>query len=522
MSMAHRNLGRDISASVVVFLVALPLCLGIALASGAPLMSGVITGICGGLVAGAISGSRLAVSGPAAGLTVIVAGAIGDLGFSAFLTAVVLAGFIQIILGIARAGLVGSFIPDSVIKGMLAAIGLILILKQIPHAFGYDADPEGNTAFEQPDGQNTFSELLNLGDHIQFGALLIALVSLGILILWEQRRVKQVVGIVPGPLVVVLLAAGMNALFASVAPDWALGTEHLVNIPVFESFSEVQASLATPDFGALGSQALWKVAFTIAIIASLETLLSIEATDKLDPLKRITPTNRELLAQGSGNVVAGMIGGLPMTAVIVRSSANISSGATSKVSTILHATWLLLAISLAPVLMNMIPLAALAAILLMVGFKLTKPSIYRSIWARGWPQFVPFVVTIGVILLTDLLVGIIVGLVVGFAFVIVSNYRVGVNMTQDGKRYLIRLNQNVSFLNKARLRAIFEGIDEGSYVIIDGTRTEFLDSDIIDTIEEFLSGAIDRGIEVELKKRHGAPTDYFSPEGSRSDGEVAA
>jgi MFS superfamily sulfate permease-like transporter len=520
--MTRRNLGQDLSASVVVFLVALPLCLGIALASGAPLMSGVISGICGGLVAGAISGSPLAVSGPAAGLTVIVAGAIDDLGFSAFLTAVVVAGLIQFVLGVARAGLVGSFIPDSVIKGMLAAIGLILILKQIPHAFGYDADPEGDTAFRQPDGENTFSELLNLGEHIQLGALLIALVSLCILMLWDQPKVKKVVGIVPGPLVVVLAATGMNALFAVIAPAWVLGTEHLVNIPVFESFSEIQSTLATPDFAALGSQQLWITAFTIAIIASLETLLSIEATDKLDPLKRITPTNRELLAQGTGNMVAGMIGGLPMTAVIVRSSANISSGATSKVSTILHATWLLLAISLAPVLMNMIPLAALAAILLMVGFKLTKPSIYRSIWARGWAQFIPFVVTISVILLTDLLVGIIVGLLVGFAFVIMSSYRVSVNMTRDGNKFLIRLNQNVSFLNKARLRAIFQDIEEGSYVIIDGTRTEFLDADIIDTIEEFLSGAKDRGIQVEIKKRHGAPTDFFSPEGSNSGEGVAA
>ncbi|MEM1025475.1 MAG: SulP family inorganic anion transporter [Myxococcota bacterium] len=515
--MNQRNLGKDLSASVVVFLVALPLCLGIALASGAPLLSGVITGICGGLIAGAISGSHLAVSGPAAGLTVIVAGAIGDLGFSAFLTAVVVAGLIQVLLGIMRAGLVGSFIPDSVIKGMLAAIGIILIFKEIPHALGYDANPEGDSAFLQADGENTLSELLHLGEHIQFGALLITLVSLALLVLWEQPKIKRLVGMVPGPLVVVILGAGMNALFASVAPSWALGTEHLVNVPVFSSFGDVLSSLSRPDFSAIGQAQVWQAALIIASIASLETLLSIEATDKLDPLKRITPTNQELVAQGAGNMLAGLAGGIPMTAVIVRSTANVASGATSKASAIMHGLWLLLAIAFAPVLLNLIPLSALAAILLVVGFKLTRPSIYRSIWARGWAQFIPFIVTVGSIYFIDLLKGVIIGLVVGIVFVIISNYRVGVTMTRDRQRFLVRLNQNVSFLNKARLRAIFRSIEDGSYVIIDGTRTEFLDNDIIDTIEEFLSAAEGREITVELKKRHGVPNRYFTPEESIID-----
>jgi MFS superfamily sulfate permease-like transporter len=504
------QLQKDLPASIVVFLVALPLCLGIALASGAPLLSGIVTGIVGGIVVGALSGSSLAVPGPAAGLTVIVLAAIESLGFPAFLTAVMLAGLIQLVLGLVRAGVIGSFIPDAVIKGMLAAIGLILILKQIPHAFGYDASPEGETAFRQADGENTFSELLHLGEVFAFGAILITLVSLCILVVWEHPSIKRRLGLVPAPLLVVVVGGLMNQLFAAAAPQWSLGPDQLVSLPTFDGFTGLAAALPSPEFGALGSGAVWISAVTIAVVASLETLLSVEATDALDPLKRITPTNRELRAQGVGNLMAGFLGGLPMTAVIVRSSANVASGARSKLSAIVHGIWLLLAVVFIPHLMNQIPLSALAAILLMVGFKLTRPSIYRSIWKRGFAQFIPFVVTIGTILFTDLLVGILVGIVVGLAFVVISNHHASVSVTVDEHRYLLRLGQNVSFLNKARLRNIFAAIPDGAYVIIDGTKCEFLDNDIIDVIEDFVESAPRRGTEVEVKRRHGVRNEYFS------------
>ncbi len=508
------TLRRDVSASVVVFLVALPLCLGIALASGAPLLAGIITGIVGGIVTGFLSGSPLAVSGPAAGLTVIVLGAIEQLGLPAFFTAVVLAGAIQLTLGFMRAGIVGSFIPDAVIKGMLAAIGLILILKQIPHAFGYDVDPEGSSAFRQSDGGNTFSGIINLTEHFEIGAIIIVLMSLSILVLWDRPPLKKRIGLIPAPLVVVIASGALNQLFATVAPAWALGPSHLVNLPAFDNTSELIASLSFPDVSAIDRSDVWLAAITIAIVASLETLLSIEATDALDPLKRITPTNRELKAQGAGNVIAGLLGGLPMTAVIVRSTANISSGARTKASAVLHGFWLLLAVALIPWMINLIPLSALAAILLMVGFKLTRPSIYRSIWRRGFAQFIPFVITIGTILFTDLLVGIIVGIFVGLAFVIISNHHAAVSVTKDELGTLIRLGQNVSFLNKAKLRTTFSQVKDGSYVIIDGTKCEFLDNDIIDAIEDFVTSASKRGIQVEVKRRHGVRNNYFSPDDS--------
>jgi len=516
----------DVPASIVVFLVALPLCLGIALASGAPLLSGLITGIVGGTLVGALSGSSLAVSGPAAGLTVIVLAAVEDLGsFEAFLVAVVFAGALQLTFGFLRGGILGSFIPDAVIKGMLAAIGLILILKQIPHAFGWHADPEGDLKFVQPDGENTFSEIWHLADHVAPGAMVISLVSLGILILWESPWVKgrSWSKLVPGPLLVVVFGAATNALYGAVRPEWALGPSYLVTIPTAETLEGLFTQLPKPDWSVAAKPAVWLTAVTIALVASLETLLSIEATDKLDPKKAITPTDRELKAQGVGNIVAGLLGGLPMTAVIVRSSANVATGAKTRWSAILHGLWLILALIFGASLVNQIPLASLAAILLVVGFKLTRPSLFRSAWIRGFDQFIPFLTTIIAILFTDLLVGILVGLAVGLFFVMKTNYQAALTVTRDDHRYLIRLKQSVSFLNKHLLRKTFEDIPEGSYVIIDGTRCEFLDDDIVETIEDFVSTAELKGITVEIKRRHGSFNDYFRKleEGSGGSSEAA-
>lgn len=500
---APNSIGADLPASLVVFLVALPLCLGIALASGAPLMSGVITGIVGGIVTGAISGSALAVSGPAAGLTVIVLSAIEDLGsFEAFLVAVVLAGAIQVALGFGRAGIIGSFIPDSVIKGMLAAIGLILILKQIPHAFGVDPDPEGDMAFAQPDGENTFSELVHMFGRIETGALVISVLSLLLLIAWEKRITPhfRALELVPGPLLVVLLGAGMNLLYAQIQPDWVLETSHLVSLPTGDTMTVIQ-NLPRPDWSVVLAEEVWIVAITIAVVASLETLLSLEATDRLDPAKRIAPTNLELKAQGVGNMVAGFFGGLPMTAVIVRSSANVTANAQTKASAILHGVWLLVAVLFVPHWMNQIPLSALAAILLTVGFKLTRPSIYRSVWVRGWDQFIPFIVTISAILLTDLLVGILVGLAVGLVFVSKSNYHAGLTVTVEEDRTVFHLNQVVSFLNKQQLRSELQKIEDGAKVVFDAAKVEFLDNDIIDTIEDFVDSASERDIQVQVIRR---------------------
>lgn len=525
MARALASWKNDLPASVVVFLVALPLCLGIALASGAPLLSGIMTGIVGGVVVGALSGSKLAVSGPAAGLTVIVLSAVQQLGsFEAFLVAVVLAGGLQLGFGFARGGVLGNFIPDAVIKGMLAAIGLILILKQIPHAFGWDADPEGDMMFMQPDGETTFSELWNLAGHIAPGALVIALLSLAILIVWESPAVKSKTWskLIPGPLVVVAFGALMNALYATAAPDWALGVSHVVSIPTAESLSGLFEQLPRPDWSFIGSYRVWVTAVTIALVASLETLLSIEATDKLDPKKQITPTDRELKAQGVGNVIAGLLGGLPMTAVIVRSSANIAANAQSRWSAILHGVWLIVALVFGAALVNQIPLASLAAILLVVGFKLTRPALYRSAWNRGRDQFIPFVTTVGAILFTDLLVGILIGLAVGLFFVIKTNYQAALTVTQDDHRYLLRLKQSVSFLNKHLIRKTFESIPEGSYVIIDGTRCEFLDDDVVETIEDFISTAELKGITVEVKRRHGAPNSYFQVDPENNGAAEAA
>ena len=483
------NLGSDIPAGIVVFFVAVPLCLGIALASGAPLFSGVISGIVGGIVVGLLSKSQLGVSGPAAGLAVIVLVAIQDLGsFQVFLMAVVLAGFVQILLGILKAGIIGYYFPSAVIKGMLAAIGIIIFLKQIPHAFGYDKDYEGDLDFFQPDGYNTFTELGHMIEFISSGATIIAAVSLAILILWEQKFMKQIklFQIVQGPIVAVGVGIGLNLAFAG--SGFAIDGEHTVNLPVAEGLKGFFGQFTLPDFGSITNSEVWIVAVTIAIVASLETLLSVEATDKLDPQKRVTPTNRELFAQGIGNVVSGLIGGLPVTQVIVRSSANIQSGGKTKLSTVFHGLLILFSAMVIPFVLNMIPLACLAAILLLVGYKLAKPALFKEMYKAGRIQFIPFIVTVVGIVFTDLLIGISLGMVVAVFHILYENLKTSyfLKTREQGDKIIIELSEHVTFLNKGAILKVLDEIEVGQSVIIDASRSEFIHPDVVEIIENFI------------------------------------
>jgi MFS superfamily sulfate permease-like transporter len=495
--------GKDIPASIVVLLVALPLCLGIALGSGAPLFSGIIAGISGAVIVGIFSGSQLSVSGPAAGLTVIVAAAITQLqSFEAFLLAVVLAGVIQLILGFVKAGVIGDYIPSAVIKGMLAAIGIILILKQLPHFIGYDADFEGDQAFAQEDQQNTFSEITGALRFITPSALIIGTISLSILMVWEMKLLKSIklFNLIPGALIAVIAGILLNEYFKTANTIAALQSKQLVALPVAKNIQGFFAFFMHPDFGYLNNIMVWKSAFTIAIVASLETLLSIEAADKLDPLKRVTPPNRELKAQGIGNIVSGLLGGLPLTSVVVRTSANIAAGAQTKLSTITHGVLLFVCVLFIPSLLNKIPLSSLAAILIFTGYKLAKVSLFKNFFQKGWDQFVPFVVTIIAILVTDLLTGIIVGIFVGLFFMIRSNFHSSVLMVNDHNNYLIRLRKDVSFLNKPIIKNKLEHVPEDAFVMIDVTRADFIDKDIIEEINNFLCHAHLKNITVEVKK----------------------
>ena len=503
---------HDVPSSIVVFLVALPLCLGIALASGAPAFSGIIAGIIGGIVIGYLSGSNISVSGPAAGLTVIVLSSIDKLGgYELFLAAVVLAGIIQFVLGVFRAGFVGNFFPVSVIKGMLAAIGILLILKQIPHALGYDMDYVGDVFFNQADGRNTFSEIIYALSHVQVGAILLSIISISILIAWDLPSLKKYTffKMIPGSLIVVILGVVINELFFVKNDTLFITSEHLVSIPVPQNVGDFLGQFTAPDFSNIFSADTITVAFTLAIVGSLETLLSIDAADKLDPFKRISPPNRELVAQGVGNTFSGLIGGLPITAVIVRSSANATAGARTKLSAVLHGIFLLFSVVFMASLLNKIPLSSLAAVLLVVGFKLTKPVLYKDIFAKGYSQFLPFIITIMAIVFTDLLTGIIIGIVIGIFFVIRTNYHRSIFIARDGNNIMIRLTKDVSFLNKAFLRKTFENIPEGSYVIIDGSRSPFIDNDIIETICDFTKSAELKDIKVELKKRKSSSHPLF-------------
>ncbi len=501
------NFKNDLPAGLVVFLVALPLCLGIALASGAPLFSGIITGIVGGIVVGLISGSPLGVSGPAAGLTVIVLSAISSLGsFETFLLSVVLAGIFQILLGIIRAGIIGYYFPSSVIKGMLAAIGLILILKQIPHALGFDKDLIGDEGFLQKDNHNTFSEIFYALKYHSVGAVIISVLSIAILWLFDRAFMKKIAlfKFIPGALIVVVLGIILNYLFSIINPDWVLKDEHLVVLPVANSLFEFGSFFTFPNFSALSNPNVYITALTIAIVASLETLLCVEATDKLDPDKRTTPTNRELIAQGTGNIFAGLIGGLPLTQVIVRSSANINSGGKTKVSAIFHGALLLLCAIAIPAVLNKIPLASLAAVLLLVGYKLAKVSLFKEMYKLGWEQFMPFIITVVAILFTDLLKGIGVGMALAIFYILRKNYRTSYFFhkedVKEGEQIRIQLSEEVTFLNKASIRLMLEELPEKSNVIIDGSRSVSIDYDVIEIIQNFKKhGSKEKNIVLELK-----------------------
>ncbi len=498
------NLKYDFPASIVVFLVAVPLCLGIALASGAPLFSGIIAGIVGGIVVGALSGSQLGVSGPAAGLAVIVLVAIQELGaFDIFLLAVVLGGIFQLLLGFARAGIIGYYFPSSVIKGMLSGIGIIIILKQIPHAFGYDKDYEGSLAFTSADGHNTLSQLYYMFEAISPGAVLITVVSLGILILWEQGFMKKIklFQIVQGPLIVVSAGILLNLIFQGI-PSLALSADQMVAIPVPETLGGFFAQFTFPDFSQIGNSAVWITGITIAVVASLETLLCLEATDKLDPFKRVTPANQELKAQGVGNILSGLIGGLPITQVIVRSSTNIQSGGRTKVSAILHGFILLGCAMAIPAILNLIPLASLAAILFLVGYKLAKPELFKKMYKLGQQHFVPFMVTILGIVFTDLLMGIGIGLAVAIFYILYNNYKKPFlfeldKHVQDGAIRL-ELAEDVTFINKASIQRALTQIPDGAKVIIDASKSLHIDHDVVEIIEEFQTNAKYRNIELEL------------------------
>lgn len=499
------NWAKDLTAGLVVFLVALPLCLGIALASNASLESGLLAGIIGGIIVGTLSGSHTSVSGPAAGLAAIVLAQISSLGsFEAFLLAVFFAGILQIALGFAKAGALSAFFPSSVIKGLLAAIGVLLILKQIPHVLGHDTDPEGEMSFSQPDQENTFSEIgtVLLGD-IHVGAAVIGLLSIAVLVMWERNK-KLKTSLVPGPLVVVMIGVMIQLAFRRLGGIWEVTADHLVQIPVAETAAGMINFLKFPDFTQWTNPAIYLAAVTIAIVASLETLLNLEAVDKLDRFQRDSPPSRELLAQGVGNMVAGLIGAIPVTSVIVRSSVNVNVGAHSKVSAIFHGFLLLVCVALLPQYLNMIPLASLAAILLVTGFKLASPALFRQMWSEGKYQFAPFLITLVSIVLTDLLIGILIGLGVSVLFILNSNLRRPIRRIVEthlgGNILRLELANQVSFLNRAALYNLIHSAPSGSHLLIDATETDYIDPDVLSMIREFKEKtAPARDIKVSLK-----------------------
>jgi MFS superfamily sulfate permease-like transporter len=491
-SFSLKYLKEDVPAGLVVYLVAIPLCLGIALASGAPLFSGIIAGIVGGIIVATISGSALSVTGPAAGLTVIVLNGITDLGsYDVFLLAVVIAGIIQIILGFLKAGAIGYYFPSSVIKGMLAAIGIILILKQAPLAIGYNK--ANATAY-------------------QIGSIIITTVSIIIMLLWDLPILKKYLffKFIPGALIAVIVGVLLNSFFANYHPDWVLLENQLVRLPVSNTTEGFLNQFSFPNFDALTNYKVYVLAITIAIIASLETLLSTEAADKLDPHKRITPANLELKAQGIGNLLSGMIGGLPMTAVIVRTSANINAGAKTKTSAIFHGILLLLSVAFLASILNKIPLACLAAVLLLVGYKLAKISLFKEMYKLGWDQFVPFIVTIIAIQFSDLLKGIALGMLVAIFYILRTNYRrdyeFHYDKTGDSNKVKLVLLEHVTFINKGSIAKKLASIEEGTIVEINGEKSHYIDIDVLDIIHNFQENAKFRNIEVSLIKMPSRPS----------------
>jgi MFS superfamily sulfate permease-like transporter len=499
------NLKADFASGLVVFLVALPLCLGIAMASGAPLFSGIISGIIGGIVVGYLSTSHLSVSGPAAGLTAIVLTAITDLGtFDIFLTAVFIAGIIQLLLGFIKAGSISNYFPTNVIEGMLAGIGVIIILKQLPHAFGYDSDFEGDESFMQFDGSNTFSAISGLLNYVQLGSIVITLVSLAILISWDKVSFLKKLKLIPGALIAVVIGVVLNEIFIFSGSSLAIAKEHLVSLPIPTSIEEFKGIVVTPNFAEITNPKVWMIGLTIAIVASIETLLCIEAADRMDQQKRYTDTNVELKAQGIGNLISSLLGGLPMTSVVVRTSANNNAGAKSKMSAMIHGLLLLISVLAIPTILNKIPLATLAAILLLVGYKLAKPATFLHFWHKGKYQFIPFIATLLAVVFTDLLKGVALGIIISIIFVLKGNLKRAYSFKKEeyaeGDVIHIHLAQEVSFLNKAAIKSTLNDIPENSKVIIDASETVYIAHDILDLIHEFkTTRAIDNKIKVKLK-----------------------
>jgi MFS superfamily sulfate permease-like transporter len=480
------KLKNDIPASIVVFLVALPLCLGVALASGAPLLSGVLAGIIGGIVVGILSHSHTSVSGPAAGLAAVVLAAITQLGnFDVFLLAVVIAGAIQFAAGIAKAGFIANYMPTNVIRGLLAAIGIILILKQIPHAVGFDRDAEGDFSFLQPDGENTFSELLNIFTFFSWGAIIISGLSILTIIFWDKTPLKKF-KYLPSSLFVVILGLLINLFFQTYMPALAVSSEHLVTIPPIDGISSL---ITLPDFSGIGNYNVWVVAFTIAIVASIETLLNLEAVENLDPHKRVASPNKELVAQGIGNMLSGLVGGIPITSVIVRSSVNINAGAETKMSAILHGIFLLVSILVLSPVLNLIPLASLASILLLTGYKLANVSLFRDMYSKGLNQFIPFIVTVLAIVFSDLLIGVLIGIATSIFYILKRNFKNAYHFNKEtfhtGDIITIRLSEEVSFLNKASIKESLAEIPEKSTVIIDASNSTYIDYDVMEVIKDF-------------------------------------
>lgn len=499
------NLNSDFAAGLVVFLVALPLCLGIAMASGAPLFSGIISGVVGGIVVGYLSQSNISVSGPAAGLTAIILTAVTDFkAFDVFLLAAFLAGAIQLLLGFVKAGSISNYFPNNVIEGMLAGIGIIIILKQLPHAVGYDTDFEGDEAFFQTDGSNTFSSLLGFFDYIQLGSIVITLISLAILITWDKLPALKKLKLIPGALVAVVVGVILNEIFTVSGSTLAIQKEHLVSLPIPTSFEEFKNIIITPNFSSITNQKVWIVALTIAIVASIETLLCIEAADRMDFQKRYTNPNVELKAQGIGNMISSLLGGLPMTSVVVRTSANNNAGAKSKMAAIIHGVLLLISVLAIPSILNKIPLATLAAILLLVGYKLAKPATFLHFWHYGKYQFVPFIATLLAVVFTDLLKGVALGIIISIIFVLRGNLKRAYSFRkeeyEDGDIIHIDLAQEVSFLNKAAIKSTLAKIPENSKVIIDAKDTVYIAHDVLDLITEFKEiRSKDLNIKVKLK-----------------------
>ncbi|MEQ9496718.1 MAG: SulP family inorganic anion transporter [Deltaproteobacteria bacterium] len=508
----RKNIAADVSAGLVVFLVAVPLCLGIAQASGAPLLSGLIAGIMGGLVVSIVSRSELSVSGPAAGLAVIVANGIEGLGFRHFLLAVVIGGAIQMLMGVLKLGRIAHFFPASVIKGMLAAIGVLIILKQIPHAIGYDADYEGDTSFFQEDGANTFTAIADAFGAVDITIIGITLACVAMLVAWG--RIQKLAGFlkfIPGPLMVVVTGALGALLAPSLFGVKPLLDEHLVALPIFNSVGAVADSIVVPELTAAFDPAVWKLGVTLAIVASIETLLSLEAVDRLDPHRRISPPNRELIAQGTGNMLSGAIGGLPLTAVIVRSSANVVAGAETRLSAFVHGILLLLGVLFFGTVLNTIPLAALAVVLIGVGLKLTSRQLWMTMWKGGWVQFIPFSLTVAAVVFTDLLTGTLFGLVVGVIVTLREQRKNSIVMAREDDRVAIRATKDLTFLEKAQVKEVLGSVPEGARVLFDLRNAEYIHPDIQELFEEFEEHCDERNVKLEWKRREEPPSIQLPP-----------